>query len=87
MKKNVKEHVVEVKFLLLLLHHSQVYLPLLLPLDQVGVLQPLSSHLLSLGLYASFHTQMYVLCLLNHIHDVGCKSTALEGPLTHTPDL
>ena len=30
----------------------------------------------------------YVSCdLLNHIHDVGCKSIALEGPLTYTLDL
>jgi hypothetical protein len=29
-KKNMKEHVVEVKLLLLLLHLPQVYLPLLL---------------------------------------------------------
>ena len=86
MKKNVKEHVVEVK-LLLLLHHSQVHLPLLLPLDQVGVLQPLSSSSLSLGLYASCHTQCVSYDLLNHKHDVRCKSTALEGPLSHTPDL
>ena len=25
--------------------------------------------------------------LLNHVHDVGSKTTALEGPLTDTPDL
>ena len=25
--------------------------------------------------------------LLNHIHDIRSKSTALEGPLTYTPDL
>jgi hypothetical protein len=45
MKKSMEEHVVEVKLLLLLLHHPQVQLPLLLllPLDQVGVLQPLTN--------------------------------------------
>jgi len=38
-KKSVEEHMVEVR-LLLLLHHQQVHLPLLLllPLDQLGVL-------------------------------------------------
>ena len=25
--------------------------------------------------------------LLNHVHDVGSKTTALEGPLADTPDL
>ena len=25
--------------------------------------------------------------LLNHVHDVGSKTTALEGPLTNAPDL
>ena len=25
--------------------------------------------------------------LLNHVHDVGSKTTALEGPLTDMPDL
>ena len=25
--------------------------------------------------------------LLNHVHDVGSKTIALEGPLTNTPDL
>ena len=24
--------------------------------------------------------------LLNHVHDVGSKTTALEGPLTYTPE-
>ena len=33
MKKNMKKHVVEVKLLLLLPHHSQVHLPLWAPLD------------------------------------------------------
>ena len=29
-----------------------------------------------------------MLCdLLNHVHNVGSKTTALEGPLTDTPDL
>ena len=25
--------------------------------------------------------------LLNHVHDVGSKTIALEGPLANTPDL
>ena len=25
--------------------------------------------------------------LLNHVHDVGSKTTALEGPLANAPDL
>jgi hypothetical protein len=53
-KKNVKEHVVEVKLLL------QVHLPLLLlllPMDQVGVLQSLANQLLSLKSCEVCHTQ------------------------------
>ena len=39
MKKNMEEHMVEVNLLLLLLHHTQVHLPLLLlllPLTRWG---------------------------------------------------
>ena len=47
--------------LLLLLHHLQVHLPqlllLLLPLDQLEVLQPLVNQLLSTEHYEVYHTQ------------------------------
>ena len=85
----MKKNMVEVS-LLQLLHHLQVHLPqllLLLPLGQVGgsnlwqVIHYLKDFVLLVILKCvSYH-------LLNHMHDVGCKSTALEGPVTHTPDL
>jgi hypothetical protein len=58
-KKNVEEHVVDVRLLQLLQHHPQVHLPLLLllSLDQLGVLQPLANQLLSLKPYEVCHTQ------------------------------
>ena len=43
------------------LSESQVHLSLLLPLDQVKVLPPLSSRPLSLGFYASCYSQMCVM--------------------------
>ena len=63
MKKNVKDHVVEEK-IIQLLHNLQVNLPLVLLLLLLVLLeapQSLSSHLQSLGLYASCHTQMCVM--------------------------
>ena len=63
MKKNVKEHVVEGK-LILLLHHLQVHLPLvllLLLLVLLEVPQPQASLQQSLGPYVPCHTQMYAL--------------------------
>ena len=59
MKRNMKEHMVEVR-LLLLLHHPQVHLLLLLlllPLGKVGVLQPLANQLQSLEPCEVYHTQ------------------------------
>jgi hypothetical protein len=60
MKKCMEDHVVEVKLLLLLLHHPLVQLPLLLllPLDQVGVLQPLTNQLQSSEPCEVRHTQI-----------------------------
>jgi hypothetical protein len=40
-KRNMKEHVVEVKLLLWLLHHPQVHLPLLLLLLLLGKVEVL----------------------------------------------
>jgi len=58
-KKNVKEHMVEVKPLLQL-HHPQVHLPLLLlllPMGMEGGLQPLLDQPLSLESYEFCHNQ------------------------------
>ena len=63
MKKNVKEHVVEGN-LLLLLHHLQVHLPLvllLLLLVLLEVTQPQANLQQSSGPYVPCHTQRYAL--------------------------
>ena len=63
MEKNVKEHVVEKK-LVLLLHHLQVHLPLvllLLLLVLLEVSQSQASLQQSSGPYVPCHTQRYAL--------------------------
>ena len=64
MKKNVEELMVEVK--LLLLHHPEVHLPLLLlflPLDKVGLLLPLSNQPLYSEPCEVYHNQTGALSL------------------------
>ena len=64
MWRNVEEHVLEVR--LLLLHHPEVHLPLLLlllPLDQVGVLLPLLDQSLSSEPCEVYHNQTGALSL------------------------
>jgi len=87
-KKNMEEHMVEVR-LLLLLDHPQVHLPLLLLLclDQVGVLQPLANQLLSSTPCVACHTQMYVLSPAQLYAYVRSKATSLNRPLTNTLDV